>query len=243
MPVSDANGLSPAFFNGPALLCRFKYNICTELRLMTPAWCPFVKFVVCAVVTLSLLSTPPPVHARDSSRPPTEYELKAAFIHKFMVFTDWPQDKLPDPNQPFVLTIIGDDPFGDAFQPLKDEMVKGRKVVINRLKGIDSLDESDAASRDKLSHALMRSQVIFVCSSEQKHIKEILRMVTGRSILTVADMPGFVESGGMVGLGVEKAKIRFEVNSTAVSRAELKMSSQLLRLAKKVIRDSASENG
>ena len=159
-----------------------------------------------------------------------------------MVFTDWPEDRLPEPNQPFVLTIVGNDPFGDAFQPLKDELVKGRKVVIRRLKGIHQLEESDAVSRDMLRQALVRSQVVFVCSSEEKHVGEILQMVSGHSILTIADMPGFIDSGGMVGLGVEKAKIRFEVNIAAADKARLKMSSQLLRLAKRVIRNGTPDN-
>jgi hypothetical protein len=68
-------------------------------------------------------------------------------------------------------------------------------------------------------------------------------MVEGRGILTIADMPGFVEGGGMFSLCIENAKIRFDVNSLAIADGGLKVSSQLLRLARNVIRKDGDGAG
>jgi len=189
---------------------------------------------VLSVVSV-LLALPAVVLAAEPSKPAAEYTVKAAFVYKFMLFTEWPQTKLPDKDQPFILSIIGEDPFGDAFKPLQNELVQGHKVDIQHVRGIHGLDESDKATRNKICQALISSHMVFICPSEQKHIAEILKMIEGHSILVVADTPGFIEAGGMIGLCVENAKVRFDVNKIAITKADLKVSSQLLRLARNVI--------
>ena len=62
----------------------------------------------------------------------------------------------------------------------------------------------------------------------------------GHSVLTVGEQEGFAVRGGIVNLTKEKNKVRFEINLDAAKRAGLKMSSQLLKLAK-VIHDTDKE--
>jgi hypothetical protein len=44
----------------------------------------------------------------------TEASLKAAFIHNFVKFTEWPRDVLP-PAAPLVACVLGDPAFGDVL--------------------------------------------------------------------------------------------------------------------------------
>jgi hypothetical protein len=53
----------------------------------------------------------------------------------------------------------------------------------------------------------------------------------GSSVLTVADMDNFVESGGMVQFVVQDARVRVAIDVGATERARLKVSSKLLSLA------------
>lgn len=175
-----------------------------------------------------------------------EYQVKAAFLYNFLQFADWPEEKLADSNEPIIIGIIGNNPFGNAFEPVKDKKVKGRAVVIKRFNGLEELKKSADKNKPESvqeTETLTKCHLLFICSSEQKNLKEIIDTVKDRSVLTVGEMEGFLESGGIINWFVEDKKIRFEINTAAAERAKLKIRSNLLRLAKRVVeKDAAQEN-
>jgi hypothetical protein len=177
------------------------------------------------------------------STPSQEYQVKAAFLYNFLQFVDWPEEKFADSNEPIIIGVIGNDPFGNAFEPIVSKKVKGRAVVIKRFNGLEELKKS--VEKDKLREieTLTKCHLLFICSSEQKNLKEIIDTVKDHSVLTVGEMEGFLESGGIINWFVEEKKIRFEINTAAAERAKLKIRSNLLRLAKRVVeKDAAQEN-
>jgi hypothetical protein len=91
--------------------------------------------------------------------------------------------------------------------------------------------------------ALKRCHLLFICPSEKKNIGEIIDLVKDQGILTVADTQEFLNAGGIVNFIIEDNKVRFDINLTASEKAGLKIRSQLLRLAKKVIKDGAEVTG
>ncbi len=168
------------------------------------------------------------------------YKLKAAFIYNFIKFVEWPKDKIADGNEPISVGIIGKDPFGNAFEPLKDKQAKGRKVVIKRFKGFEELKEihgKDKAGLQREIKAIRKCHVLFICHSEKESQRDIINSVKGSSILTVGEMEVFFKSGGIINFLMEEKKVRFEINDTAAKRAKLKISSKLLRLAKRVVKE------
>ncbi len=68
-------------------------------------------------------------------------------------------------------------------------------------------------------------------------------LLKNNGVLTVSDTQGFLEDGGIVNFVIEDNKVRFDINLTASEKAGLKIRSQLLRLAKKVIKDGAEVTG
>ena len=60
------------------------------------------------------------------------------------------------------------------------------------------------------------------------------RLEQGTPTLTVSDMDRFIQKGGMVGFILDESRVRFNINLTATQEARLKISSQLLKLAKMV---------
>ena len=74
-----------------------------------------------------------------------------------------------------------------------------------------------------------------MCSSEKKILHKILEEVRGKPILTVGDTTGFLEAGVMMNLVEVGNKIRWEINRKPAKKAGLKMSSQLLRNALRVV--------
>jgi hypothetical protein len=65
-------------------------------------------------------------------------------------------------------------------------------------------------------------------------LAEALDQVAGRPVLTVADLPGFAESGGMIGFTTERGRVRVKINAGAVDAACLAVNTKLLRLAQVV---------
>lgn len=196
------------------------------------------------VLILALFGTPIQAGAKSDSAPGREYQIKAAFIYNFIKFVDWPKEKTADSNEPIIIGIIGKDPFGRVFEPIKDKKVKNRIVVIKRFKSfeaIQKLGEHDKAEFDRNINYLRKCHLLFVCSSEKDKVKEVLALVKDHSVLTVADTKGFLESGGIINFLMEDKKVRFEINVTAAKKSKLKISSKLLRLAKRVVKEKSPQ--
>ena len=66
---------------------------------------------------------------------------------------------------------------------------------------------------------------------EQGRFKAVLTKLARLPILTVGDIADFAQEGGMIGLVEAEQRIRFNINLAAARQANLKLSSQLLKLA------------
>jgi hypothetical protein len=82
------------------------------------------------------------------------------------------------------------------------------------------------------SKEIIDSQVLFVSKSEKGRVRHILATLQGKSILTVGDTEAFARQGGMINFITVGNKVRYEINVEAARRANLDISSKLLRLAK-----------
>ena len=68
----------------------------------------------------------------------------------------------------------------------------------------------------------------------KKRLGAILASLNGGSVLTVADMANFTESGGMIQLVMEDGRVRLVIDVGVTSKARLKVSSKLLSLVRVV---------
>ena len=196
-----------------------------------------IRYYIFMIVVVLLLVWQ---QASDGSTSSREYQVKAAFLYNFLMFVDWPAEKMPADGEPIVIGVIGDDPFGDAFDPIKDKEINGRQVVVKRFKGIRELKKSDVTVINKASEAIRKCHLLFICSSEKEVIKEITDLVKGYNVLIVGDTDISLESSGVIIKFIsEEERVRFEINSTVALQTKLQIRSQLLRLAKKVIGQEA----
>lgn len=164
--------------------------------------------------------------ARAQAAAPTEYQLKAAFLFNFAKFTDWPNEGFGSAQSPFLVCILGKDPFGRAL----DDMLQGKTIaehpiVIERLR--------DAAGA-------RRCQVVFVSKSESSRLAAIFQALRGSIALLVGETDGFARLGGAIELTLEEDRVGFIINPDAVGRARLRLSSKLLALARIVHDDSSN---
>lgn len=146
-----------------------------------------------------------------------EEAVKTAFLYNFAKFVDWPPESFKNESSPFVLGIVGVDPFGASLDTLKDKTVKGRKLIIRKLPRLENFEDC---------------HILYISGSEKGSLKNLLTVLKNYNILTVSDLDRFAQQGGMIGLVKSEGKISFEVNIETVQHSRLKFSSQLLKLAK-----------
>jgi len=191
-----------------------------------------------AVVLVTNLLLTAAVLGQSTEQPSREYKIKAAFLYNFVKFVKWPQDKLGEPNEPVVIGIVGKDRFANAFEPVKNKPIRNRKLVVRQFKHLIIPDDPNEREKQELGRrieTLRRCHVLFLCASEQERLRWILEKLKGASVLTVGESPGFLEKGGIINFLIDDDKVRFEINRCAAKKQHLKISSQLLRLARRTI--------
>jgi hypothetical protein len=155
----------------------------------------------------------------------TEYQVKAAFLLNFARFVEWPASVLPA-GTPIVFAVLGEDPFGaELEQTLSGQSVAGRPLSIKRSRRLEELP---------------RAHVLFVSASEDEKLARILDQLAETPVLVVGETPDFALRGGIIGLRLEGGRVRFDVNIEAADRSGLRLSSQLLHLAR-IVRARAGE--
>lgn len=149
----------------------------------------------------------------------TEDEIKAAFLYNFVKFVEWPPEVFPDPSGPVRICVFGNSPLKPDLQ----QIVAGKKIETRPLE----------VYRVGLFQ-IRTCQVVFVGRAENDRLPQVLEAARGSGTLTVGDIPGFLEQGGMINFVFDQSRVRFEVNLKAAREARLKLSSKLLNLAKSV---------
>ncbi len=132
----------------------------------------------------------------------------------------WPSDRAAK-SSTFQICIIGKDPFGATLDSMvSSESIGGKKIKVQRLTAVRQAQSC---------------MMLFVSSSEKNHLPTILRVAHNYSLLTVSDVDSFAERGGDIGLVLQQKHVRFEVNCAAAEQQHLIVSSELLKVAVRVI--------
>lgn len=174
------------------------------------------SFLICLSALLLLCSN----ICRAQESKPTESQVKAAYLYNFGKFVEWPSDR-GAVSGPFQICVLGRDPFGVVLDStVNGESVGGKKISVERIHRVQ-----DAAG----------CNILFISSSEESHLTAILGEARQMRLLTVSDIPHFAERGGVIGLVSQEDRIRFEVNRSTAEESHLLLSSELLKVAIRVI--------
>lgn len=146
-----------------------------------------------------------------------EYQVKAAFIHNFVKFVEWPTAGPPGGVAPKAFCVFGSDPFGSHARIILGDSSSGTQPPAPR---IGSLEET----RD--------CRILFVSASERERLADVIEAVADAPVLTIADTSGGARQGVMINFYLEEEMVRFEINVDAMRRAGLRPSAQLLKLAR-----------
>jgi hypothetical protein len=150
----------------------------------------------------------------------TESQVKAAYLYNFGKFVRWQTDRA-ESLQTLTICVLGRDPFGGVLDAtVEGESIDGKKITVKRLSTIQDLGSCS---------------ILFVAASEESRLGPVLTAAQHQGVLTVSDIPHFAEHGGIIGFVMLQDRIRFEVNRAAAEQSHLTLSSELLKVASRVI--------
>jgi len=148
-----------------------------------------------------------------------EYQVKAEMLFRIAEFVSWPVETFATPEQPFVIAIVGRDPFDSYLMNRAEaEKIHDRKVAV-------------VSYETKKHHEY---HLVFIEKSEQKHLSELLAEVNGQPVLTVGDSEEFAKNGTHIDFQVIEGRMRFNVNLGSAEKSRLQIPAALLRLASRI---------
>jgi len=195
---------------------KIQRHVCPASR------CRVLQFLTLIIAWVLFMATDLPAQQPK----PGEYQVKAAYLYNFGRFVKWPAGVAAGKGDSFAVCVLGQDPFGMILDStLAGEALDGKPVVIRRI--ARSQDAADC-------------RILFVSSTEEHHLKEILAAIDQAGVLTVSDIPGFSRRGGIIQFIAEGDRVRFEINLASAESARLVLSSELLKVAAAVRRSPQS---
>lgn len=169
-------------------------------------------FLYAAALCLAVSSLPVSAHADTVDK---EYLVKAALIYKFPSYINWPAARAIANQASVDICVLGDSPLRKTTTQLRPP------------KPFNMVGEKNWS-------AVAHCHIVFVSSSEEGRLGDLSALHT-QSILTVSDVDGFAEQGGMIEFVIQDGKVKLIVNLKAISDAGLRVDPQLLKIALKVI--------
>lgn len=189
----------------------------SRLRGLLAKW-P-VWLLACAIVVTSPGFWQPGA-ALAQSGVTSEQAVKAAFVNHFIKFVEWPAAAFASETAPLVIAVLGSDAQFASLAAMAGRTVRSRTIELRRV--------TKAAPPEG-------AQVLVLWNSDGGNIAPYLTGTSAKPLLTISDTPRFVDRGGIIGLVTVEDKVRFEVNLAVARTAQLKISAQLLQLARTVI--------
>lgn len=168
---------------------------------------------------LSLMAAAVARPALAQAERPRESLVKAAFLHKFASFVDWPDGTFARPDSQLRIGVLGDEQvWRDLRELARDRDRDGRPVTVTRLAPGD---------------ALVGHHILYLKAPTATRIAEMLPMVP-EGVLTVADSDGAHPRGSVISFFLEDGRVRFGASVDAATRQRLKLSSRLLSVARNI---------
>ena len=180
-----------------------KFNHLQCVAHQTRQWIGLAFIMACSTVAAQA----------QSANSMAEYRVKAAYIYNFAKYVDWPGAETKE----FHVCTAGHDDLGGALSALDRRFAQGREIQVRQNVAMDQIKDC---------------QIIFVGEKDSKLLSSVVRQLLGAPVLIVSDNQQAVESGAHITLASAEDRVEFDVNLATLQRANLKASSQMLKLAR-----------
>lgn len=149
-----------------------------------------------------------------------EYQVKAAFLYKFLSFVEWPATAFQAADSPIVIGVLGAEPLAQELS----------RVVVARTIN----ERTVSVRRFAVGDPVTGLHVLFVGRSQSARLAPVMTAASGHAVLTISEADDGPAPGSMINFVVADDKVRFDVVLYRAERAGLRISARLLSVARRV---------
>jgi hypothetical protein len=147
----------------------------------------------------------------------SEYQVKAVFLFNFAHFVEWPADSFHRSDAPFVIGVLGTDPFGSTLDDVvRGEFIDQHPLAVRRVRDLGEASDCN---------------ILYIGHTDPAQLDAVLQALKGHSVLTVSDADSDDRRGVIIRLLTENSHVRLRIDVGAARADKLTISSNLLRSA------------
>jgi YfiR/HmsC-like len=147
-----------------------------------------------------------------------ERDLQAVFLGRFAKFIEWPDHN----REQFIITLIDENPFDNLLDDLyRDKNIHNKSIEIRYVTHIDEIKDTD---------------ILFITLENPSEVEKVIKYAQQQSILTISELRGFAQRGGIIQLNFVMQKTQLKINYDSALKSKIKISSPLLAIAQQVIK-------
>ena len=143
--------------------------------------------------------------------------IKAAYIFNFAKFVELPGSD----DKSIRVCLLGKDDLNGSMQSLNHRMAQGREILVRKDVTLDQLKDCTMA---------------FVGEGDARLLPAVVRQLGSAPVLLVSDARQAMDQGAHLSLIFNDDRVEFDVNLLNLQKSSIKASSQMLKLARNVIR-------
>jgi hypothetical protein len=146
-----------------------------------------------------------------------ERRVKAAFLYKFLAYTDFPANAFTDPAAPITMVVAGSDEMAADLAAITAGRAVGSRPIVVR-----PLRENEGG----VAHLL------FVAGTDCGRAGRVIH--GSRAFLVVTECDSGLQQGAVINFRIIDEHVRFDVSLEAAERNNVRLSSRLLTVANRV---------
>jgi hypothetical protein len=141
-----------------------------------------------------------------------ESKVKALWVHTLMSYIKWQNG---DSDSKKTICTRGLDRTYHFLKEVQEEKQTSYKFI-----------ETGTNSN------LEECNLLYIATSEESNMTSILNSVESQNIVTVSDIKGFADDGGIIELSHNKGTVKLKINVKAAKKAKIIINSDLLAVSK-----------
>lgn len=196
--------------NGIKNVSQWKQNMDDRAHNSRRRLAGYVLTILMAIMSLG-------VWAQDTrERPVDENNLKVVFVYNFAKYTQWPAPSPPSEAQDFLICVLGHINFSRQLTEIDGASLDRERITVNYLNNLSDVRQC---------------RILILGVLEKQMLKTALDAVGSLAVLTISDLPEFINAGGMIEMFRDNTRLRFKINHERMIARGIVLSSKVLRLA------------
>lgn len=181
---------------------------------------PARRRVTLGLVAAALLAWAPAFAQSGGAGLSLERRVKAAFLYKFLGYTEFPPSALGEASAAVVIGVVdADELAAELGRIVTGRTIQGRPIAVKVFR-----DQDVPAG----------VHLLFVGGTDSVRVRNVLRSAQPAPMLLVTEAEDGLRQGSVINFRIVEERVRFDVSLDAADKNSVKLSSRLLTVANQV---------